>query len=103
MLSHMSSERLWELVWSCLALIGLLLLLAAAVAVASHYYRRLRRGDSATDAMLNDFHELHDRGELSEEEYKRIKVLLGQRLRKELGPSSHSLAPPAKDPQHRHR
>jgi hypothetical protein len=77
-----------------------LFLLAAAVALAHHYYRRLRRQDSPADAMLTEFHEIRDRGELSEEEYKKIKTLLSQRLRKDLGTNNKTRTPLAPRKNH---
>lgn len=66
----------------------LLALTAVFVAVAAYVISSLRRGfrDRGADAsdLMTNFRELHNRGELSDEEYRTIKASLAERMRRQL-------------------
>jgi len=68
-------------------IIGLAL---AAVLIAIGYYVISKVRNDTNDntppssSLLTNFHELHDQGELSDEEYREIKSVLAQRLQREL-------------------
>jgi hypothetical protein len=66
-----------------LTMCGVLLLGAIVVAVAQRWRRRQDQPLSASD-QLAQFRELYEEGELSEEEFNRLRKLLGGQLRKEL-------------------
>ncbi len=55
---------------------------------------RWRKRPTAPDNPLSHFQALYDRGELSREEFERVRgLLLGKHLGKDLGPSKPSPAP----------
>ena len=69
-------------------LVILAALVAVVVAVGIYVVAKVRRtfvesGPSANDLITN-FRELHSQGELSDEEYRTIKTMLGARLQAEL-------------------
>jgi hypothetical protein len=70
--------------WTTLALVVVLLLGALAIAVADRWRKKTREGRSDTGDQLAHFRSLYERGELSSEEFERIRGKLGKRLRKEL-------------------
>jgi hypothetical protein len=61
--------------------------LAALIAVGAYLIgkaRALRRVESpGTSELLSDFRDLHDKGELTDEEFRTIKGVLTQRLERE--------------------
>ena len=64
-------------------------MLSAISCVALYLIKRVREGDESDDElssneMLTRFRGLHDQGEITPTEYKRIKSLLGERLQREL-------------------
>lgn len=62
----------------------------AGMLIAIGYYVISKVRSDANDntppssSLLTNFHELHDQGELSDEEYREIKSVLAQRLQREL-------------------
>ena len=50
----------------------------------------LRDETSGSHELINNFRELHDQGELSDEEYRTIKTMLATRLQQELKGGSKS-------------
>lgn len=71
--------------------LGVLVLLAAgAVYVIGKLRDRNRATELNTSLLLTNFQQLHDRGELSDEEYRTIKAMLRERLEKEVSDSGNS-------------
>ena len=73
----------------------LLLALTAALIAIGYYVIDKIRGDVTDNSppassLLSNFHELHDQGELSDEEYREIKSVLAQRLQRELKDTGES-------------
>ena len=74
----------WDgLIWTFLAMAGVIGLAWIALALVGRWRRRVGEEDTTGDQMAS-FRELYERGELSQEEYDRIKDRLGRRLRQEL-------------------
>jgi uncharacterized membrane protein len=73
-----------------------LVILVAAVAalivlgiyVVDKVRRRYGHEAAGTSDLLTNFRQLHDQGELSDEEYRTIKTMLQDRLQKELNDNS---------------
>jgi len=99
--------------WTTLALVVALLLGALVIAVAERWRKTAREGRSDTGDQLAHFRSLYERGELSREEFERIRGKLGKRLRQELDmpvppvvpvapavppPNGESTAPPPAPP-----
>ena len=72
--------------------IAVILGMTAAFAVFAHKWRERRMRDDATTAseLLTDFLELRSRGELSSEEYQRIKERLNAEVQRELAEEGES-------------
>lgn len=85
----------WDfpLLWATLPLVGALLLAAAIIAWAKKWRQRAGPEGLTTNAQLAHFRSLYERGELSDEEFTRIRALLGERLKQEVALT------PAKEPQ----
>jgi hypothetical protein len=81
--------------WTTLALVVALLLGALVIAVAERWRKTTREGRSDAGDQLAHFRRLYERGELSREEFERIRAKLGTRLRKELDMPAPAAAPPA--------
>ncbi len=79
---------------------GALLLAALVIAVVKQWQKRnqQRNGNSASGDQLSHFRSLYERGDMSREEFERVRALLGKRLRKELAvpapPPPAAQAPP---------
>jgi len=67
-----------------LILIGVLLLGAMVIAVVDRWRKRSRQDRPDTGDQLSHFRSLYDRGELTPEEFERIRSKLGAKLRQEL-------------------
>jgi hypothetical protein len=71
--------------WTTLALVVALMLAALVLAIVDHWRKRRARSDRLSPGeQLSHFRSLYEKGELSREEYERIRTLLGGRLREEL-------------------
>lgn len=61
---------------------------AALVAIGVYVVMKVRtwsrEGIAGTHDLLTNFRELHDQGELSDEEYRKVKTTLAARLQQEL-------------------
>jgi hypothetical protein len=81
--------------WTTIALVVALLLGALVIAFVDRW--RKRRSDRLSPGeQLSHFRSLYEKGELSREEFERIRTLLGGRLREELDlpPAKPSAEPP---------
>jgi hypothetical protein len=71
--------------WTTLTLVAVLLIAAVVLAVVDRWRKRSAMTERMSPGeQLTHFRELYDRGELSREEFERIRALLGQRLRQDL-------------------
>lgn len=62
-----------------------LLLLGAFVVMSLQRWRRRRSGPGPTDhEQMSEFRRLHDRGAMSEEEFRRVRMLLTGRIQEKL-------------------
>ena len=93
-----------ELLMVALPLIGLLLVAALVLFFVDRWRKRRTVVDSdacAPNDQLSHFRSLYERGEMSREEFERVKALLTEQLRRELNvavPVSRSSAPVAEPP-----
>ncbi|MFL5329604.1 MAG: hypothetical protein ACJ8C4_11890 [Gemmataceae bacterium] len=90
-----------ELFFTGMLLVGALLILALVVAVAQRWYRRMTTEQSSAES-LGSFRQSFERGELTEEEYKRILNRMGgAKLRSPARPSTptHNPEPPPSEGQ----
>jgi len=65
-------------------LIGALLVGAGVIYFVDRWRKKAERTQSPAEDELTHYRVLYERGELSPEEFDRLKLLLGGRLRKEL-------------------
>jgi hypothetical protein len=84
----------FSILWACLLLMGLVLVGAVVITLVQRWRGRNTEEHLSTGDQLAHFRSLYEAGDLSEEEYDRIRALLGDRLRQELDLP----APPADDP-----
>jgi hypothetical protein len=68
------------ILWSVLPLIGILLLGALAVYIADRWRKRQQAISTESEEQLTSFRALFENGELTQEEYDRIRQRLGQRM-----------------------
>lgn len=90
-----------------LALVGAILLGALVIFGVDRWRKRSQADQLSSGDQLTQFRVLYERGEMSREEYERVRSLLGQRLRKELdvparptgapGPETPPPVPPPAD------
>jgi hypothetical protein len=66
--------------------IAVILGMTAAFVVFAHKWRqrRMREGAATASDLLAEFHEIRSRGEISEQEYQRIKQRLSSEVKREL-------------------
>jgi hypothetical protein len=83
------------------ALIGVILLIAVVIFIVDRWRKRPPVERLSTGDQLSQFRLLYEQGQLSREEYDRIKATLMPRLRQEMNvpvrPSEGPKAPPAPD------
>jgi hypothetical protein len=86
--------------WTTLALVAALLISALVLAVVDRWRKRAAASERMSPGdQLTHFRKLYDRGELSKEEFERIRALLGEKLRQELHlPAAKPAEPPAPTP-----
>jgi len=109
----------WDprLLWATLALVAIILVGAAVIVWLDRWRKRSDANPMVANEDLAYFRELYDRGELSAEEFERVRLRLGRQLRKELdvparapedppaeqapppGPPAEQSQPPAPDQQ----
>jgi hypothetical protein len=68
------------ILWSVLPLIGVLLIGALAVYIADRWRKRQQIISTDSEEQLTSFRALFENGELTQEEYDRIRHRLGQRM-----------------------
>ena len=73
-----------EVLWAVLPLIGALVLGAAVIYVVDRWRKKSERKHLSAEDELTQYRVLYERGELNQEEFDRLKLLLQGRLRKEL-------------------
>jgi hypothetical protein len=83
-----------RLLWATLGLIGCLLLGALIIWWVDRWRKRSREAEDSSGDQLAHFRELYEQGNLSAEEFERIRGLLGKRLRQELDVSASGAAEP---------
>lgn len=75
-----------QLLVTALCLAGALLVGAVILALVNRWWRNRRLTDDLSpSAQLAQFRSLYEAGEISQEEFERLRALLGARLRKDLG------------------
>lgn len=79
-----TSQAFTELLAPFGILIGVFFLLAIGLVVARKWFQGSQESDISTNEMLAEFRELEEQGELSPEEYKKIREVLAAKLRAEL-------------------
>jgi uncharacterized membrane protein len=80
-----TSQAFGELLLPFGVLIGVLIALGIGLIVARKWFQGSQRTEISTNEMLAEFRDLEAKGDLSPEEYKKIRDVLGARLRSELG------------------
>ncbi len=86
LLAQVSRTTGWEypLFRASLPLIGILLVGALIIYLADRWRRRTFQADSTSAAdQLSHFRDLYRQGQISQEEYERVRVLLAGQLRKD--------------------
>lgn len=84
--------RDFPLLWALLPLV-LLLLLAAWIIARVRRWREEEAGELTPGDELTHYRELYEQGDLDEEEYQRIRALLGQRMKDKLNLSGEPNPP----------
>jgi len=76
----------WDprLLWAAVALIVTILVGALIIALVDRWRKRPVQDKVSANDQLAEFRILYERGELSPEEFERIRNLLGERIRQEL-------------------
>ncbi len=79
-------ERTMQLLWTSLILVAVLLVAAVVVAWINRWRRqRDAQEDLSPNVQLAQFRALYERGTISQEEFERLRTLLGARMRESLG------------------
>jgi hypothetical protein len=88
--------RLWDprLLWGTLVLVAVIVLGALAIVIVKRWREQETTEEPSANDQLAYFRELHDRGDLSANEFARIKARLSEQLRQELDMPA---APPVED------
>ncbi|HEV3238654.1 MAG TPA: hypothetical protein VGZ25_16825 [Gemmataceae bacterium] len=86
------------ILWSVLPLIGILLVGALAIYIADLWRKRSRAISTESEEQLTDFRALFEDGELTQEEYDRIRQRLGQCMMRKHPENIPSPTPPDAPP-----
>jgi len=86
-----------DLLWLSLPLIGILLLGALVLYLFDRWRKRVAatRDEVTSNDQLSHFRSLYERGEMSQEEFERVRTLLAGQLRKELNVPAPPGSPPS--------
>jgi hypothetical protein len=89
-----------QLLWAMVALVATLLLGALIFAWLDRWRRRGNRDTLTPVDQLTAFRQSYDRGELSQQEYERIRAKLAPKVRQQvnLPPKAANAGPPAAQP-----
>ena len=82
------------ILWSVLPLVGALLVGALAIYLADRWRKRQQAMATENEGQLTNFRALFEKGELTQEEYDRIRHRLGQRILRKHPENAPSPAPP---------
>jgi hypothetical protein len=74
----------WSLGWHYLVLLGVVLLAILGIYLFMRWWRRTDSDRLSASEQLSEFRNLYERGELSREEFERLRSLLGERMRQEM-------------------
>lgn len=92
----------FPILWAVLPLVGIILLAAAIVALVQRWRRQASPERLTVSEQLSQFRSLYEAGELSAEEFARIRSRLGAQLKQELeippGPGDGGTTPPPPNP-----
>jgi hypothetical protein len=92
----------WLLWWHYLALLGVVLIGVLALYFFMRWWRRAGPERPSASDQLTEFRQLYEQGQLSAEEFERLRSLLGERMRRETEgqpPAPTQPAPPAAPPR----
>lgn len=81
-----------RLLWAVLGLAGAVLVGALVIVYLDRWRKNLGEEKPSANDQLAEFRSLYDRGEMSQEEFERVKARLTERLRQEMDVPA---APPA--------
>lgn len=86
-----------EVIWATAALAGVFLAGAAVIYCVDRWRKKLaERGTAAGE--LTDFRGMYERGEITEEEYAKLRTRVAQRVKKEVAPPDTSPPKPPNGP-----
>jgi hypothetical protein len=88
-----------QLLWPALALVGALLLGAAVIYCVDLWRKKADLAQASGEDEMTRYRALYESGELSQEEYDRLKALLSGRLRKQLNLSEPQKSAEVKPPE----
>jgi hypothetical protein len=89
-----------EFFWAALPLIAVLLLAALIVYLVKRWMKRKEQvAPEAAGDQLSHFRSLYERGEMSREEFERVRALLAGQLRKEMNVPTPQAPSPATPPE----
>jgi hypothetical protein len=74
----------WALWWHYLALLAFALLGILALYLITRWRKRAAADRLSASEQLSEFRDLYDKGQLSREEFERLRTLLGDRMKREM-------------------
>lgn len=97
----LADQRTLQLLVTSLCLVAALLVAAIVVALVKRWrHQREAEEDLSPNAQLAHFRSLYEKGTISQEEFERLRALLGARMRDSLGvPRKAPPAPPEPERQ----
>jgi hypothetical protein len=87
-----------QYIWATAALSGVLLVAAAAIALFKRWRKRQEESTDSTFNQLTSYRSLYESGELSHEEYQRIRQRVVKKLNPELPKPDAAVTPPLPPP-----
>ena len=98
--SLQAHQAVWDprLLWATLGLVGAVLVGVVLITLVDRWRKRAAEPPGTANEQLAEFRSLYERGELSQEEFERIRARLQEQLRRELEVQSGGPQPPPSAP-----
>ena len=87
-----------EVIWGTIGLAVALLVGALIIWLTDKWRKRNAAGEADSVAALTDFRQMYERGEITEEEYIRLRNRVAQRVKTAPSPSPEGATPPSAPP-----
>jgi uncharacterized membrane protein len=99
---NLQVEAAWKIFWTIVVLIVIVIVTGGVIMFITRWFKRANSPEKAYGDDRTSFKVLYERGELTEEEYQKIRARLGQKLKDQLKVGAPNAADvPSPEPSNR--